>query len=60
MLRDIFQSVNGFEYFGIISTLIFVAFFILVVVNAYTIGKKDVEKFSRIPLDDSTTDSDKV
>jgi cbb3-type cytochrome oxidase subunit 3 len=60
MLRDFFQSVRGFEYFGIVSTVIFLLFFILVVFHAYSIRKKDVEDFSRIPFDDSTRDSDKV
>lgn len=56
MLRDIFQSVRGFEYFGVISMIIFGVFFILVILHTYSIKKKDVEDFSRMPFDDSTKD----
>jgi hypothetical protein len=59
MLRDIFQSVSGFEHFGIISMILFGVFFVLVIIHTYSIKKKDVEDFSRIPFDDSTKDLNK-
>ena len=56
MLRDIFQSVRGFERFGLISMFVFVVFFILVVIYTYTLNKKDVDEFKQMPFDDSTKD----
>ena len=56
MLRDIFQSIGGFEYFGVISMFIFTLFFILVILHTYSMRKKDIDEFSRIPFDDSTKD----
>jgi cbb3-type cytochrome oxidase subunit 3 len=57
MLRDIFQSIRGFEYFGVISMFIFVLFFILVILHTYSMRKKDIDEYSRIPFDDSTKDT---
>ena len=58
MLRDMFQSANGFESFGLISMFIFAAFFILVIIHTYSLKKEEVEDFSKMPLDDSTKDSE--
>lgn len=60
MLRDFFQSVTGYGHFGMISTFIFLAFFVLVIVQAWTMKKKDADEFSRMPLDDSSRDSEDV
>ncbi|MEI6899611.1 MAG: cbb3-type cytochrome c oxidase subunit 3 [Bacteroidota bacterium] len=59
MLRDIFQSVAGYQHFGLISMFIFGVFFSLVIVHTYSLKKRDVEEFSRMPFDDSTKDSEK-
>ena len=60
MLRDFFHSVTGYEYFGMISTSIFMVFFIMVIIHAWTLKKDDAEKFGKMPLDDSTRESKDV
>ena len=52
MLRDIYKSIGGFESYGLISMIIFVVFFALLILHTISIRKKDVEDFSRMPLDD--------
>jgi hypothetical protein len=56
MLHDFLQGLKGFEHFGMISMFLFLGFFILVLIHTYSINKKDVEEFSRMPFDDSTKD----
>lgn len=60
MLRDLFQTMQGVESYGLISTLIFVAFFAGVVLHTISLKKKDVNDFSRLPFEDSGNDSDEV
>jgi len=59
MLRDLFQSARGIESFGLISLIVFGVFFILLVIHTLSLKKKDVDEFSRLPLDDFDKDSDK-
>jgi hypothetical protein len=58
MLRDIFKSVGGIESYGLISMIIFVVFFALLVLHTLSLKSKDVEDFSRMPLDDFSKESD--
>ena len=60
MLRDLFQSASGIENFGLISLILFGVFFILVVIHTLSLKKRDVDEFSRLPLDDFDKDSDTV
>jgi hypothetical protein len=57
MLRDVFRSLGGFESYGLISMIIFLAFFALLLLHTLTLTPKDVEDFSRMPLDDKSTES---
>jgi cbb3-type cytochrome oxidase subunit 3 len=59
MLRDFFQSTSGTDSFGMISMILFAVFFILLVIHTLSLKKKEVDEFSRMPLDDSNEDSDK-
>ena len=60
MLRDVFKSIGGFESYGLISMIIFVVFFALLILHTYSLKRKDVEDFSRMPLDDVSKESDDV
>jgi hypothetical protein len=60
MLRDVFKSIGGFESYGMISMIIFVVFFALLLLHTFSLKKKDVEDFSRLPLDDFSKESDEV
>ena len=60
MLRDIFRTVSGIESYGMISMIIFVVFFVLLIMHTASLKKKDVEDFSRMPLDDFSKKSDDI
>ena len=60
MLRDVFKSIGGFESYGLISMIIFVVFFTLLILHTMSLKKKDVEDFSRMPLDDVSKKSDDI
>jgi hypothetical protein len=60
MLRDIFKSVGGIESYGLISMIIFVVFFALLILHTASLKSKDVEDFSRMPLDDFSKESDEI
>lgn len=60
MLRDLFKSLGGIEQYGMISTIIFVVFFIILIINTLYLNKKDVDDYSRMPLDDISKDSDEI
>ena len=58
MLRDMFKSIEGFESYGLISMVIFVVFFALLIRHTVSLKRKDVDDFSRMPLDDFSKESD--
>jgi amino acid permease len=58
MLRDIFGSLGGIEKYGIISTVIFLLFFILLIIQVVSLKRDDMDRCSRMPLDDSTNETD--
>ena len=60
MLRDIFKTIGGIESYGLISMIIFVVFFALLILHTSSLKKKDVEDFSRMPLDDFSKESDEI
>jgi hypothetical protein len=60
MLRDVFKSFGGFESYGMISMVLFVIFFGILIFHTISLKKKDVEDFSRMPLDDFSKESDEI
>ena len=58
MLRDVFKSFGGFESYGLISMIIFVVFFALLIIHTFSLKKKKVYDFSRMPLEDFSKESD--
>ncbi len=60
MFNQVFQSVSGINNYGLISTIIFVVFFTIVVVHAFSIRKNELSEFSRMPFEDETKDSNEV
>ena len=60
MLRDVFTSIGGVESYGMISMIIFVLFFGLLILHTLSLKKKEVEDFSRMPLDDFSKKSDET
>ena len=60
MLRDVFNSIGGVGSYGMISMILFVLFFGLLILHTVSLKKKDVEDFSRMPLDDNSKKSDEI
>lgn len=60
MLHDIFKSIGGTESFGMISMILFVVFFVILVLHTLLMRKKDVDDFSRMPLNDFSKESDDI
>jgi cbb3-type cytochrome oxidase subunit 3 len=58
MLRDLFSTAGGIEQYGMASMVIFLVFFALLVFYALSIRKKQVEDYSRMPLEDSLKESE--
>lgn len=52
MLRQYLQGMEGVNLFGIISTLIFFTFFIVMGIHTLKMKKEDEKSFSNIPLED--------
>lgn len=60
MLRDVLKSVGDFESYGLISMTMFVIFFAILLSHTISLKKKDVETFSRMPLDDCSKKTDEI
>ncbi|MEI6704642.1 MAG: CcoQ/FixQ family Cbb3-type cytochrome c oxidase assembly chaperone [Deltaproteobacteria bacterium] len=60
MFNQVFQSVSGINNYGLVSTIIFLVFFTVVVLHAFSIKKQDLSEFSRLPFEDETKDSNEV
>jgi len=52
MIKDFLQSISNVEIFAIISLLIILASFLVVLVYTFRIKKEDLNKYSRLPLDE--------
>jgi len=54
MYKEILQSIENVEIWGIISLILFFLFFIGVVVKVILIDKKHIREMEEMPLDDGT------
>ncbi len=54
-MRYLFNGVDGAEWYGIVSLLIFTLFFVGVSIWALRVDKKFTDKMKNLPLDDNTT-----
>jgi hypothetical protein len=60
MLRDLFGTAGDIGIYGILSTILFVVFFTLLVLRTVFIKRRDVEAYSRMPLDDGSEKKDEI
>lgn len=58
MYKEILQSIEGVEVFPIISLFLFLGAFALVIVMVARMDKKRVTEYSRLPLEDGSTNSE--
>jgi len=59
MLHQLFETVTGIDAFGLISMGMFIVFFTFLVIHTFSLKKAEVDNFSRIPLDESLSESEK-
>jgi cbb3-type cytochrome oxidase subunit 3 len=57
LARNVLESVSGLEIYPIIGILIFLAFFVGVVIWVVRLNGKQVETYSKMPLDDDSVAS---
>ena len=52
MYKYLLQSVEGIQWFGIITLLLFFGTFCFAVIRAALSGKEDMRRMAELPLDD--------
>ena len=57
MLKEVLQSIEGIAIYPVIGLFIFLAAFLVVIVNTWRMKKSEVEHAGRLPLDDGTVDT---
>lgn len=51
MIRDVFHGLGGIGVYGIVSTLLFVAAFVAVVLRVAMMKRTDIDRAKAMPLD---------
>ena len=60
MIRDLFRTAGDIAIYGMISTVIFLVFFVLLAIRAVAMRREEADEFGRMPLDDSMQKSDDI
>jgi len=55
MISETLSSIKNVEIYPIVTMLLFIAAFVGVVIWTFRLRKQEVARFSRLPLDDSST-----
>ena len=50
MYKDVLQSVEGIEFYTIVSMIIFILFFIGMIIWLFKVDKKYIQQMSKLPL----------
>jgi cytochrome c oxidase cbb3-type subunit 4 len=50
MIRDVLQSIEGVEFYTIVSMIIFILFFIGMIIWLFKVDKKYIKTMSELPL----------
>ncbi len=53
MIKDVLQSINNVELYPIVSMALFLIAFLMVIMYMIRLDKKEIERYSRFPLEDS-------
>jgi cbb3-type cytochrome oxidase subunit 3 len=56
MIRNVLESIEGIGIFPTISLIIFMLAFVVMIVWVLRMDRDEVDKISRIPLDDDNND----
>lgn len=52
MFKEVLQSIEGIEFYTIVSMIIFILFFIGMTIWLFTIDKKYIKQMSELPLNE--------
>ncbi|MFH2036370.1 MAG: cbb3-type cytochrome c oxidase subunit 3 [Candidatus Zixiibacteriota bacterium] len=53
MIRDVLQSIGGVEIYAIMGLLLFFGLFLFILIRVIKMDKNELQKYSRIPLEDT-------
>ena len=52
MFKEVLQSIQGIEFYTIVSMIIFILFFIGMIIWLFKVDKKYIQDMSELPLED--------
>ncbi len=56
MFKEVLQSIEGIEFFTIVSMLIFILFFIGMIIWLFKVDKKYIKHMSELPLNEESNE----
>ena len=56
MFKEVLQSIEGIEFFTIVSMLIFILFFIGMIIWLFKVDKKYIKTMSELPLEEDNNE----
>ena len=52
MFKEVLQSIEGIEFYTIVSMIIFILFFVGMIIWLFKVDKKYIESMSELPLNE--------
>lgn len=56
MFKEVLQSIEGIEFYTIVSMIIFILFFIGMTIWLFKVDKKYIKKMSELPLEEENNE----
>ena len=56
MFKEVLQSIQGVEFYTIVSMIIFILFFIGMIIWLFNVDKKYIKEMSELPLEDDNNE----
>ena len=56
MFKEVLQSIQGIEFYTIVSMIIFILFFIGMIIWLFKVDKKYIKEMSELPLEDDNNE----
>ena len=56
MFKEVLQSIQGIEFYTIVSMIIFILFFIGMIIWLFKVDKKYIKDMSELPLEDDNNE----
>jgi cbb3-type cytochrome oxidase subunit 3 len=52
LVREYLSSIEGVEVYAILAMLLFILAFVVMIIHVFSMRKKELGEFSRLPLED--------